>query len=117
MRKDQDKLDFPAGIDLDSSETILGAYKNQDSILYNSVFFTDRGIIFPQVDIWRKIMYSDIQHIRFPSKGPETRGLTLLLSDQDEVFLPIEGRQGEKTNEVFEILRFLDRVVGDLRTT
>jgi hypothetical protein len=59
------------------------------------------------------IRFADVSEVTLPS-GKESEGLLLKMQDGKELRLPVEGQRGRFFDSM-EMLRFLDRVLQDLR--
>ena len=94
-----------------TTATVFGAYHN-DRLGGPEVVFTERGLI-RLGDQPRTIEYTDIRSVVGQRDKDGRSGLELVFKSGETVQLVITGGEG-RFRDVFEIQRFLMRVVEDL---
>lgn len=109
----------PNGADIGAfgeGETCIGVYENDDKNSEDCIIITDRGLLILSSAPGMHILFADIADVRSPSKRHDDYTLWLILTDGAEFPLEIRGTQGA-FRDVYEFVRFLDRVVGDVRSS
>ncbi|UJB17684.1 MULTISPECIES: hypothetical protein [Lysobacter] len=95
-----------------SDDSLLGIYKNSTGI---SVLFTFLGVCVGRDDAWSEfIPYDSLESARI-AQGKESKRILLQCRNGDGVLIPVDQGSGENFLDSFEVLRFFDRVIGDLR--
>lgn len=99
-------------INLNENEKLIGIYRNLGSSDTNIVV-TELGLHTKQADEWSFIRFNDIEEATaHPPDKHEADSILLLLRSGAEVAVPVTGKNG-RFRDVFEFLRFLDRVRKD----
>lgn len=99
-------------INLDENEEIIGVYRNPGSSDTN-IAVTELGLRAKQANGWSFIRFDDIEEATaHPPDKHEADSILLLLRSGEEVAVPVTGKNG-RFRDVFEFLRFLDRVKED----
>jgi hypothetical protein len=108
-------FDVPVGLP-GSIGTPIGVYLNAESSLDGSIVITDSSMVLSEGAGWVPISYRSIDKVIIPTSSgrkSEIRHLILDLSDGRSFILPVQGGT-DRTADVFEFVRFLDRVRSDL---
>jgi len=103
---------IPSGLPLLENETPIGIYLNDLQSFKEAVTITSRALILESEGTWKPISYASIAKAVTPTTKRDVQDLTLLLHDGSTVSIPIRGK-ARQTSDVFEFLRFLDRVLAD----
>jgi len=99
-------------IDLEENEKLIGVYRNPGSSDTN-IAVTELGLRAKEADGWSFIRFDDIEEATaHPPDKHEADSILLLLRSGEEVAVPVKGKNG-RFRDVFEFLRFLDRVKED----
>ena len=90
----------------------IGCYRNPEPEGEVVGIFAD-GMAWLESGRSIKLRFVDLAHAELPS-GKESEGLLLLLRDGQRQQLPVKGKSGRFFDSM-EILRFVDRVLQDVR--
>lgn len=90
----------------------IGCYRNPGPEGEVIGFFAD-GLAWFEDGRSVAIRFADVSEVTLPS-GKESEGLLLKMQDGKELRLPVKGQRGRFFDSM-EMLRFLDRVLQDLR--
>jgi hypothetical protein len=102
-----DDLPFQAG------EIAIGAYLNNPPLLAGSIFVTDYSLIVPSPEgAWMRMPYDSIVKPLTPPEKLNVHDLCVLLRNGESACFPVTGGSG-RCSDVFEFIRFLDRVLAD----
>ena len=96
---------------LELGERELGVYENPKS--ENAVVVTTQGVLVGQSGRWRRLAYSEIEQVVAPDSKKGVTALHCLTKEGGAVWLPISGVSEMGHSDVFEFIRFLDRVSKD----
>ncbi|SRR6266511_1100671 len=106
-----DNIDPP----LNATERLLGAYENVPGRADHILLFTNVGVHLWEDRGWRSLKYTDIAATEWPTESKnEALTLVIRMKTGDHERLPILGGT-ELTRDLFEVMRFFDRVVEDMR--
>lgn len=98
---------------LQEGEGIIGIYENVPDSLENAIIVTKFGLHIQRAGRWKFINYDEIENSFIPSGNKHKADrISITLVGGKEVFILIEGGN-DKFRDVFEFLRFLDRVSKD----
>jgi len=86
-------------------------YLNADEIADDVIGIFTNGLIWFEGNNWVELRFSDISELVL---GKESEGLLLKIRDGRQLQLPVRGQRGRFFDSM-EMLRFLDRVIEDLR--
>jgi hypothetical protein len=102
-------------LSLADNEKIIGFYQNNIDIYDELIIITNLGLhlIIDKKD--NTILYNKIKETITPPEKTNVKGLHILLIDGEKIWLPINGVVRNKLYDAFEFIRFIDRVVGDLK--
>lgn len=90
----------------------IGRYRNTTSDI-DALWIFDRGISWFSPQGVVDVPFDKIDRVDLPDiKASE--GLAIILKDGQEIYLPVRGRHGRFVDSM-EILRFIDRVLAELR--
>lgn len=106
---DSDQLSF---IELVSDEVCIGVYENSFGDLSDCVFITNKGLHILKSNCRKFVSYLEIVGIQTPADKVGGTCICLMISGGDEVVIEIKNGNG-RFKDVFEFLRFLDRVIED----
>jgi len=73
----------------------------------------DEGMVWRDSGCWIELRFTDLAQVELPN-GKESEGLLLRLQDGRQLRLPVNGQRGRFFDSM-EMLRFVDRVLEDLR--
>jgi hypothetical protein len=90
----------------------LGCYQNETTSIGNIGVFTE-GLSWLDGDNLIVVRYENISEVTLPG-DKSSRSLLLKKNDGHSIWLPITGGN-EKFFDSLEMLRFLDRVTGEIR--
>lgn len=90
----------------------IGCYRNPGPEGEVIGIFAD-GLAWDEGGRLVKLRFTDLSQVTLPS-GKESEGLLLKMQDGKELQLPVKGKRGRFFDSM-EMLRFLDRVMQDLR--
>lgn len=93
---------------------LIGCYMNPNSVRCSIGIFVQGLAICDGASIV-EIPFVDIAEVTLPS-GKESDVLILQMRNRSQCLLPVKGRRG-KFLDSMEVLRFLNRVLGDIRQT
>jgi len=114
----QENPEWPAALDpkpvLATSETVLGIYTDASETFSDAIVFTTEGLHVRCEKSWLQVLYSDIERAVPPASKTGVTGFTILRRDGSEVWLPVRGSKDGRFYDAFEVLRFVDRVKGDM---
>lgn len=99
---------------LQANEQLLGVYENFLDQPNESIIITTLGLHTYLNDQWVSIRYDQIRNTGSPPKKLSTKELMVYLYSGEMITIAVKGGQ-EKTQDVWEFLRFLLRVIGDIR--
>lgn len=101
---------------LADQEFCIGIYENTPGSASGTVLITSRGVhIFNDLG-WDSLGFDSIDSIQFPAKEPKPNHLVIRTTSGNTFEIPLKGGEG-KFSDVFQFMRFLDRVSGDRRLT
>ncbi len=101
-------------LELKGNEECIGVYENIVGDLSDCIFITNIGLRFKSSGKKELIPFTKIKNILPPSNKTTDTTITIML-DSDN-FTSIEIRNGRgRFKDVFEFVRFLDRVLKDIR--
>lgn len=98
---------------LHPDEVIIGVYDNSEEGSADVTLVTDQGIHVFMNQAWSYFDYGNIVDVATPT-DKAAEGLNIRLKSGDTFWLPVRGTKG-RFRDTFEFLRFLDRVVEDVR--
>jgi hypothetical protein len=98
--------------DLPAEEAVLGVYLNEPPFLKKAIVVTAEALLVESEGGWAPIHYASIAQVVCPEVRPLPRELRLVLHDGSTVNLPVLGGT-ERASDVFEFVRFLDRILSD----
>ena len=101
-------------IALQPGETLIGVYENLPGEEDEIIVITDLGIHLLVNEKWDLFRYDQINRVETPPSKEHVEGLTVWLISGREIWIPVKGGRG-RARDVFEFLRFLDRVIDDMR--
>lgn len=110
----EESSSIPENLPVGDQEIPLGIYYNHQSALKECVVITNRSLILERSGTWLPVPYASIIRVSGPADKVNTGKLKLSLDDGTTIPLMITGGRG-KFSDSFEFLRFLDRVLGDIR--
>lgn len=90
----------------------IGCYRNPGPEGEVIGIFAD-GLVWYEGDRSVELRFTDVTEVMLPS-GKESEGLLLNMQDGKQLRLPVKGQRGRFFDSM-EMLRFLDRVMQDLR--
>jgi hypothetical protein len=105
---------LPLGLTLSAFEQTLGIYTNEAANFSDAIVFTTKGLYLRRDNSWAQVLYSDIERTVSTNSKTEITGLTILLRDGGEFWLPVRHTKAGRFYDAFEVLRFLDRVRNDM---
>jgi hypothetical protein len=112
---EQDREKYLTDYCFQKDEQLLGIYKNDIKNNLDDVLFTDKGIHFYVENKKIFIAYNQIKDLHV--EGEKITANTLLITYGDngdqKIKLLIKGGEG-KCRDIFEILRYLRRVMDDV---
>jgi hypothetical protein len=97
-------------------EEAIGRYRNHTGTPDDDLLVTTMGVRTRSGGTWPLVPFSSIEHVALPhSEDKEVvDSLRLRLRDGRRVELPVRGGSG-KFRDAWEFLRFLNRVMTDMR--
>jgi hypothetical protein len=99
---------------LSENETLLGVYQNYPHSENLCVAFTDKAIHVVTNGQWQCAHYAEIAMIQNPSDSKRNASHCDLITRNGQTYsVPILGGT-DRFRDVFQVMRFLDRVVADL---
>ncbi len=107
-------LDEYAGRLRTAAGDVLGVYQNPDGVPVSRIVVTSRGLYLIGEQGERFLAFDDIANVAGPAQKVQAGDLELSLKSGESIDLPIRGGD-QQFRDVFEFLRFLDRVIADLR--
>jgi hypothetical protein len=90
----------------------MGIYDNSIDKSRDVILVTDRGIHTFLQEVWSSFDYDQVVEITTPT-NKAAEGLSIRLKSGELFWLPVRGGKG-RFRDIFEFLRFLDRVVDDM---
>lgn len=100
------------GVPLSPGEMPIGVYYNEPESLRGAVVVTDSSLLIESHGSWRRLPYSLIERVLSPASKIDAHELYVYLRSGTSVSVPIRGGT-QKSSDVFDFLRFLDRVTAD----
>lgn len=92
----------------------IGVYYTHDTSLMSRIWFLTEGIVYEMNHVFFSIQYSSIIKVDVEHKNKRIiKGILLITNDKKEYFIPIQSNENG-TSDAFEILRYFDRVLGDI---
>ena len=98
-------------VKLGPGEVCIGVYENSAGDLSDCIFITNKGLHLLANKIEKFISYTDIVDIKSPLNKTNDTNICLTLKDGETSEIEIKNGSG-RFKDVFEFLRFLDRVVN-----
>jgi len=96
---------------LADGDELLGVYENEPSELNHYIIVGAKGIYIDHGDAWRFIPYEVMTKTVLPEGDKHAIDrLTIKLMNGDSIVMAVSGGDN-KFRDVFEIVRFLDRVI------
>lgn len=108
---------IPDGLpdNVEQAGKLIGWYDNASDDFRDNVVVTENGILVTQQAGWFFVPYTAMKRIAAPEKGTQACHVAVELEQARRLEVPIGGRDKAKgTRDVFEFVRFLQRVQGDL---
>ena len=99
--------------DLQLAEVVLGVYENFSDRKEGNLIITNKGIYVLTTKEARYIQYKDISKVQSPEEKETATGCLLTDNSGQPYWLPVVGSH-DHFRDVFEFLRFLDRVMSDI---
>ena len=99
-------------VNLDLGEVCVGVYENSLGDLSDCVFITNKGLHLLVNESEKFISYADIVNVQSPTSKTEDTSICLTLTRGEKSLVEIRNGNG-RFKDVFEFLRFLDRVIED----
>lgn len=107
--------DAPALPNLALGEVALGAYSNDWSNYSDIVLFTTNSIYVLSAGLWSGVAFEQVEGSVAPSNKDNVTGFSLILRDKRTFWLPIGGSRLGRFYDAFEVLRFVNRILEDIR--
>lgn len=110
------EVDSAISQQLQPDELLVGIYRNSDSDMRQNIVFSTLGVYVFQ-DGWRLIRYDEIErvYVPLPSGGKRAADtITLYLPSDAKLNLYVLGGT-ETTREIWEVVRFLNRVIAGVK--
>jgi hypothetical protein len=101
-------------LELSAEEQCIGRYENDPTTTLGTIIVTDLRLFVRRELGWEEIKFNEITDVTLNSEKMQATGVIISLSNGETREIPVVGRQG-RFLDVFEFLRFLRRVVDDLR--
>jgi hypothetical protein len=95
---------------LDDSERLVGVYENVVGRVDHILLFTNLGVHLWEGSRWRSLKYADIASTEWPTE-PKHQARTLVVRMKSRAYEHLPILRGC----LFDVMRFFDRVVGDLK--
>lgn len=115
--KDSDKnlQDYP--VELEKDEEPIGVYENIPNKIEQSIIITDKAIYFCDTNNHAdRASYRDIVDTETPKDKLTDDTLVVRMNNGRNFLLPVRrDYKGSRTSDLFEFIRFLNRVKEDLR--
>lgn len=112
---DHDILIAPPGLALVPGDEILGVYVNVPGKRDHAIVVSVHGMYVDQSSTWTFVAYEDIAEVAAPDpEKRQARHIRLTLAQGRTLLLLVTGGD-EKFRDVFEVVRFLDRVMAHTR--
>jgi hypothetical protein len=92
----------------------IGIYKNPDKVEPEAILVAEAGLILIRPGSVQRIEFADIESIQSPSAEDESPDISVRLRSGIVVRLRVAGKDG-RFRDVFNFVRFLDRVLEDRR--
>lgn len=97
------------------SGRILGVYNRLDDRPERTLWLTDDEI-WTFADCWQPLKYAQMTSVEYPvDKSGDEDFLVVVLEDGSAHRIHVAGRKG-RLRDVYEVGRFLDRAVSDVKT-
>lgn len=110
-----DILIDPPGLNLVPGDEILGVYVNVPGKRDHAIVVSVHGMYVDQSSTWTFVAYEDIAEVAVPDpEKRQARHLQLTLAHGQTLLLLVTGGD-EKFRDVFEVVRFLMRVIAHTR--
>lgn len=100
---------------LGPGESWVGLYRNDPASLQDALAFSSRGLYVRQKADWRGIGYADVMEAPVVGGKSDAREIEIETPSGAST-APVRGGD-DRIRDSFEVLRFLDRVAEDVRTT
>jgi len=101
-------------ISLQPGEAIIGLYTNNKEFSDNWIIITDLGLHVLYQEYYF-IDYLKIKKVEMPEGKTSLRGFNILMRGRVKMWVPVEGEQEGRFYDAFEFIRFIDRVLEDLK--
>jgi hypothetical protein len=98
---------------LPPNDSWLGIYFNRTASIENAVAFSTEQLLVHVGNRWNSLRYEEILDTRIQQEKTSASEI-LVRTQAGDVIVPVTGGAGT-TRDVFEVLRFLNRVREDLR--
>ena len=107
-------LSTSLGLPLAEGEMPIGVYMNKPPTLRDSIVVTNFSLIIDSDGVWTPIPYARIVKALTPENKVDNSCLRIVLQDGSIIQVPVR-ESGHGGSDAFEIIRFLDRVIADLK--
>jgi hypothetical protein len=99
-----------------NTNDVLGVYYTHEMSLMSRIWFLTQGIVYEINHMYLAIEYASIVKVDVKHEAKRNiRGLVITSTDDKEYFVPIQSNDNG-TSDAFEILRYFNRVMTDLKT-
>jgi hypothetical protein len=113
LENDQEEKSYYP-LTLKQNEYLIGIYENNASEIIGNTIITNEGLHVFFTEKATFVAYKNITSIETPSNKADEVLLHLRLIDGTTISVPIRGsHKNGKFKDIFEFLRFLDRVIED----
>jgi hypothetical protein len=97
------------GIPLEEGEECYGFYENPPDPDSEIIAVTNLGLHLKNKGVWLFWAYAEMESVGPAPRKEDAEALAIKLRRGGNVLIPVRGRQG-RFRDVFEFIRFLDRV-------
>jgi hypothetical protein len=95
------------------SGNMVGVYRNRDDEQSGEILVTENGLFVNSSPMSYWVRFSEIASIQAPSAESESAEIQIMVKSGTVYHLRISGRDG-RFRDVFNFVRFLDRVLEDI---
>lgn len=108
-------IPLPSPPTLHDPERLLGIYTTLPHEFSDAILFTTAALYVRQNASWLKLPYSEIEHTVPPESKQNVTGFSVKHRNAGEVWITVKGSKAGRFFDAFTVLRFIDRVISDLK--
>jgi hypothetical protein len=99
-------------VEIASKDELIGVYENVPGSRDNAIIVSTHGIYIYQSSVWMFVPYTDILEVSIPEDNKHVADrIELYLTNERRLTVLVVGGDA-KFRDVYEVLRFFDRVIA-----